>query len=118
MSLKTKEGGSDIDKGAGDAVKVSAWPIALGSIGFSFTSLFLFGLYSTLHWKVLSHHQEMTEELKTPLFYMLGSLEFYRLFALVALVWSIWAFRGRPKWLAWLSLPFALVALGVSIIFQ
>jgi ABC-type anion transport system duplicated permease subunit len=81
--------------------------------------VFLFSLYSKLHWRVLQfHYQDMTEDLRRPLVQVLNSLEFYRVVALLALAFLIWAFRGRPRWLAWIALPPAVLALYTAATVQ
>ena len=91
--------------------KPSSWPMALASLGFSFTAYYLISIYSTLHWKVLSRNYEnLDEKLKSSLGSLLSQLEFYRVFGFVALSFLALAFRGTPRWVAWCCVPFVLLA--------
>src|SRR5262249_39958839 len=82
---------------------------ALTSLLLSVTSWWLLGLFTNLHWGVLfgSKREGISHEPLDVLFGMLGQLNLgYRLFALGALAFNIWAiWRGRPRWLALIVMP-------------
>ena len=85
----------------------------------SVISLFLFSLYNAVHWRILSnHYDEMTESLRGAVLGVLNCLELYRVIALVALGFAVWAFRGKPRWVAWIALPLALLACGSALVIQ
>jgi hypothetical protein len=71
----------------------------------------------TLHWQILSQNYEKIDDgLKESLFALLNRLEFYRIYGLVALIFLIIAFFGKPKWLALICTPFVVFSLFLSII--
>ena len=87
------------------------WAPALASVLFSGTSTILFYAYSLLHWRVLSHHYgEFGEPVRKELFGLLRTLEVYRLCALLAVIFAIWAIRHRPHWPGYVVLAFSLIA--------
>jgi hypothetical protein len=101
------------------ATKQPAWPAAIASLALSALSLFLLYLYGKIHWRVLfDHYREMSEELRRLTLEVLNGLEVYRIVALLALMFSVWAFRGRPRWIAWIALPIALLAAMSALIIQ
>jgi hypothetical protein len=101
------------------AAKPPAWPAGIASIVLSALSLFLFSLYSKLHWRVLFYHyKDMSEDLRRPLLQVLNSLEFYRVVALLALAFALWAFQGSPRWVAWVALPLSLLAVMTAGVIQ
>jgi hypothetical protein len=103
----------------GAAPKPPAWPAGVASITLSALSLFLFALYGEMHWRVLfDHYKDMPEDLRRPTLHVLAGLEIYRIVALFALVFAIWTFRGRPRWLAWVALSIALLTVGAAVIIQ
>ncbi len=82
-------------------------------------SLFLFVVYGRMHWRVLfDHYKSMPEDLRGPTLQVLNGLEIYRIVALFALVFAVWTFRGRPRWLAWVALPIALLTAMTALIIQ
>ena len=101
------------------AAKPPAWPAGIASIIFSALSLFLFSIYSHIHWRILSdHYSEMSAALRRPILHVLNCLELYRVVALLAVAFSIWAFNGRPRWVAWVALSLALLALMTVFVIQ
>lgn len=80
----------------------SAWPAASASFVFTATTVYLSYLYTYLHWRVVfspeRYDSQLTEGLKSALLVVLGRLEYYRVFAVLALLWGLWALRGRPRW--------------------
>ena len=87
---------------------------ALTSLLLSATSLWLLRMFSSLHWQVLfgDHREGIAPEPLAVLFGLLGQLDLgYRLFALAAVAFNVWAlWKGRPRWLALVALPPALLA--------
>lgn len=103
----------------GSAAKPPAWPAGIASLILSALSLFLFSIYSKLHWRVLfDHYKDVSQDLRRPLLQVLNGLESYRVVALLALAFSVWAFRGSPRWVAWVALPLALLAVGIALVIQ
>ena len=101
------------------ASKQPAWPAGIASIAFSGLALFLFSLYGKLHWRVLfDHYKEMSEDLRRPALQVLNGLEIYRIVAILALIFAVWAFRGRPRWVAWVALPIALLSMMIAVVIQ
>ncbi len=101
------------------APKPPAWSAGAASITLSALSWFLFLLYSKMHWRVLfDHYKEMPEDLRRPALQVLNGLEIYRIVALIALVFAVWTFRGRPRWLAWVALPIALLTVMAALIIE
>ena len=93
-------------------IRGSSWPSAVASILFSLASYQFFSLYSFVHWRVLAFHYSVTPpELRTDLFSVLSRLESYRLLGISAGLFLVLAFRGTPRWPAFVALPFALLAL-------
>ena len=93
-------------------VRGSSWPSAVASILFSLATYHFFSLYSFVHWRVLSsHYAELGPELRPQLFSVLHRLESYRLLGFCAVIFLVLAFRGTPRWPAYVALPFALLAL-------
>jgi hypothetical protein len=78
-----------------------------------------FYVFGTLHSSVLAfHRKEMSEDLRRPLLQVLNSLEIYRVVALLALGFAVWSFKGKPRWLAWIALPLALLAVALALLIQ
>jgi len=99
--------------------KPPVWPAATASFVLSALSLFLFFLYGKMHWRVVfDHYKEMSADLRRPALEVLNGLEIYRMVALFALVFAIWAFRGRPRWVAWVVLPLALLTAMSALMIQ
>jgi hypothetical protein len=72
-----------------------------------------------MHGRVLlDHFKQMSEDLRHPASEVLNGLEVYRLVALFALAFAVWAFRGQPRWIAWVALPFALLTVMNAFIIQ
>ncbi|HCU24978.1 MAG TPA: hypothetical protein DF383_08175, partial [Deltaproteobacteria bacterium] len=72
---------------------------------------------STVHWKIVPNFK-WPSEVKDSVFFVLESLEFYRVLAVLSFIWSILALRRKPIWLGWVSLPFALLAVGAALLVQ
>lgn len=98
----------------------TSWPAAAASLVLTGTTLYLFKLYSDLHWQVLfgvdRYESRLSEELRSELLDVLATLNYYRLFGVLALGFAVWSFRGRPRWPAWVALAASGVALFVSAI--
>lgn len=108
-----------LQAGLETAPKPPSWPAGIASITLSGLSLFLFFLYSKVHWRVLfDHYKEMSEGLRGPAEQVLNGLEIYRIVALFALTFSVWAFRGRPRWVAWVTLPISLLTVITALLIQ
>jgi membrane-associated PAP2 superfamily phosphatase len=103
----------------GASPRQPSWPAGTASLTFSVLSLFLFFLYSKTHWRVVfDHYREMSPGLRGAALHVLNGLEIYRVVAVVALVFAVWAFRGRPRWLAWVALPVSLLTIMTALLIQ
>ena len=95
------------------------WAPALASVLFSGTTTILFYAYSLLHGPVLSHHYgEFSEPLRKELFGLLRTLEIYRLCALFAVIFAIWAMRHRPHWPGYVVSALSLIAVLAALSIQ
>lgn len=101
---------------------LSSWPAASASILLSATSIYLHYLYSYVHWRVVfgpeRYDSQLTEDLKSSLLTVLYRLEVYRVLGVFAMIWALWALRGRPRWPAWTALAFSLIALFLATMIQ
>lgn len=97
-----------------------SWPAATASLVLTGTTLFLFKIYGDLHWNVIygpdRFESGLNEGTKAALLDLLATVNYYRVFSLLALAFAIWSFRGRPRWPAWLALAASGLALFVSAI--
>lgn len=95
----------------------SAWPSGLACLCFSGLTILLLQTYGHLHWKVIHHNYALLQDpIKGDLFRLLGYLEVYHLTGLLSLGFGVWTFRGSPRWMRWVCLPFGLLSLGLSLI--
>jgi hypothetical protein len=93
-------------------VGCSAWPSGVACIGISVLTFILLRTYSLLHWQILHHHFRSSENLlRNQLLDLLGQLEIYRVTGLIAAGFCVWPFRGSPRWLRWVTLPFGEASL-------
>jgi hypothetical protein len=95
---------------------------ALASLLLSATSFWLLRIYSSLHWKVI-FARNAEGIAAAPLQILLGILDQldlgYRLIAVAALAFNVWAlWRGKPRWLALAVLPPTAIALSTVIMLQ
>ena len=97
-----------------------SWPAAIASLILTGTTVYMFKIYSDLHWRVIfgrdRYQSGLNEDLRAELLDLLATLNYYRIFSVLALAFAIWSFRGRPRWPAWLALAASGVALFVSAI--
>jgi hypothetical protein len=95
---------------------------APASLLLSATSLWLLRTSSSLHWEAIFVRN--TERISpAPLQTLLGLLDQldvgYRLLALAALAFNVWALRrGKPRWLALAVLPLTAIALSTVFMLQ
>ena len=99
---------------------VSAWTYAIPSIVCTFTTFFMLSLYSQIHWnimmkisinKIMNEERPIDSELLNNIYPVLTELAILRVaFAVLALIWAIWSFKGRPRWGAMVALGFAICA--------
>jgi hypothetical protein len=95
----------------------SAWPPGVACLCFFALTVLLLRAYGLLHWKIIHHnYASLQDPLRGELFRLLGYLEIYHVTSLLSLAFGIWAFRGSPRWMRWVCLPFGLLSLGMSII--
>ena len=57
------------------------------------------------------NYRFLENPLKADLFRLLSQLEIYHLTALLAVGFSVWAFRGEPRWMRWACMPLAFLSL-------
>lgn len=99
---------------------VSAWTYAVPSIVCTISTFFMLSLYSQVHWgimmkisinKIMKEERPIDSELLDSIYPVLTELGILRIaFAVLALVWAIWSFKGRPRLVALIALGFAICA--------
>ena len=77
------------------------WSEVAASLAFSAATFEMFVLYGIVHWQIMFRWKPHLLRL---------------IFAVLALVWAFWSFRGAPRWAAWIALGLALVALFTNAI--
>lgn len=102
------------------APSVSSWTYAVPSLVCTIATFFMLSLYSQIHWNIMmkiSINRLMKEErlidseLLDNIYPVLTELGILRVaFAVLALIWAIWSFKGRPRWAAMVALGFAIGA--------
>lgn len=102
------------------AASVSAWTYAVPSIVCTISTFFMLSLYSQIHWnimmkisinKIMKEEGPIDSELLNNIYPVLTELGILRFaFALLALIWAIWSFKGRPRLVAMIALGFAICA--------
>jgi hypothetical protein len=97
----------------------SPWAAAAASVIFTLCTTYGFHLYSYLHWTVLFHHfSEFTEPSRKELFVLLWLLERYRIGAVFAVAFGIWAVCSRPRWPGIVALALSLLAILEALTLQ
>ena len=97
----------------------SSWAAAAASVIFTACTTYGFHLYSHLHWAVLAHHfSEFSEPARKELFIQLWLLERYRIGAVFAVAFGIWAVCGRPRWPGIAALALSLLAILEALTLQ
>lgn len=96
----------------------SAWSRILASIAFSFATFVMLHLYGLVHWKImLDKGKPRDEQLLQPVLQLLGVLGWLRvIFAVLALIWALWSFKGRPRLGAMIAFALAIGAILASMI--
>jgi len=95
----------------------SPWPVALSSIIFSLTTIYLNAVYSSLRWGIIENtYIEIGPQLKDKLLSLLNMLEYHRIFGLLSLVFAIWAVTCKPRWLGILCILLSLFAIFIAFI--
>jgi hypothetical protein len=76
------------------------WVPLVLTVLFTAATTSLLSDYSRLHWRLLSdHYSELSDDVRQPLFSLLGWLHLYRLFAaLLAVACAAWASFSPPRW--------------------
>jgi sterol desaturase/sphingolipid hydroxylase (fatty acid hydroxylase superfamily) len=102
------------------APSVSAWTYAVPSIVCTIAAFFMLSLYSQIHWnimmkisasKIMKQERPIDSELLDSIYLVLTELGILRVaFAVLALIWAIWSFKGRPRWAAMVALGFSICA--------
>ena len=103
------------------AHSVSAWTYAVPSIVCTIAAFFMLSLYSQIHWnimmkisvnKMMNEERPIDSELLNNIYPVLKELGILRVaFAVLAMIWAIWSFKGRPRWAAIVALGFAICAM-------
>ena len=114
-------------------------PIAVSTACFCLLTFLLLGAYSTVHWEMmdqggtlhglvlelgadamqsgapmeehLDELQQAVDALSASRSSVLNTLEVYHLTGLMAFLFSIFSFRARPRWCAFIAVPFGLAGL-------
>ena len=95
----------------------SVWAAGLACVLFFAVTVLLLDAYSLLHWQIIrDHYSSLEDPLKSNLFRLLSRLEVYHLTALLSVVFGVWTFGGRPRWMRWVCLPFSLLSLLMFIV--
>ncbi|NLY01239.1 MAG: hypothetical protein GXY83_34545 [Rhodopirellula sp.] len=95
----------------------SSWPAAVACVCFFAATALLLRAYGFLHWEILFRNgSTISNPIRADLLRLLGYLEVFRLTALCSVGFGIWAFRGQPRCLRWICLPFALLSLLWSLV--
>lgn len=102
------------------ATSVSAWTYAVPSIVCTIATFFMLSLYSQIHWnimmkisinRIMNEEGPIDSELLDNIYPVLSELGILRVaFAVLALIWAIWSFKGRPRWAAMAALGFSICA--------
>ena len=105
-----------VDKAGNGGLKPafpSVWPSALASMAFSFAAFAMLRLYALVHWKIMMDEGWRRDEaLVKHVYQLLDELFWLRLFfAVLAAVWALWSFRGKPRLMAMVALAFSVGAL-------
>jgi len=86
---------------------------------FTAATSYLLSVYSRVHWAVLQDHiAEMSDPLRHELGGVLGQLERYRLGAVLAVGFGVWAVCLRPRWPGLVALAISLVAVLEALSIQ
>ena len=69
-------------------------------------------IYGIVHWKImLNKDVPRNPELLRHVYPLLAQLFYLRIiFAVLAIVWAAWSFRGTPRWGSWVALVLAVFA--------
>ena len=96
----------------------SAWPAGLACIALWGVTVLSFRAYSLLHWRIIhSLYGSLSESQKTDIFHLLGSIgQIYHLSALLSVIFGIWTFWSRPRWIRWVCSPLIVLSIIVFTI--
>ena len=120
-NIEVMNDGEEQDANRETATSVSAWTYAVPSIVCTISTFFMLSLYSQLHWnimmkisinRIMKEERPIDSELLDNIYPVLTELGLLRVaFAVLALIWAIWSFKGRPRWAAMVALGFAICAM-------
>lgn len=89
-----------------------AWSRILASLLFSLAAFEMLGLYGLVHWRIMFDREAYPEGVSDAVYEVLNHLYALRIvFAVLATVWAIWAYRGRPHWAAAVAFALAVGAM-------
>jgi len=90
----------------------SAWSRILASLLFSLAAFEMLALYSLVHWRIMFDREAYPDGVSAAVCEVLSHLYALRIvFAVLAMVWAVWAYRARPHWEAAVVFALAVGAL-------
>lgn len=75
-------------------------------------------LYSLVHWRIMFNNGKLSDpQILEPVYTVLTELAWLRLsFAVLAVIWAAWSFKGMPRWGSIIALIFAVFAVMTHLV--
>ena len=94
----------------------SVWIFVITCIFCAVIAYCLFAIYGFIHWKIIArNYNDLPDGVKQDLCKLLSYLEWYRIFGVFSITSAFFAGLHKPRWLAIIYIPIAILCLLIVI---